>query len=81
VVSLGHLLFKIMKRYFIIFYQAANGVDLATGNCSMTTNGQYVNRERVTGRIAAEAEKFTHDQITLTNVIELTEEEYTEWRN
>lgn len=67
-----------MKRYFIVFFIANSSHGHATGNTGfITTNGGYINRFETVKQIGAQNRSLTG--IALTNIIELTQEEYNTW--
>jgi len=77
VVSLGHLLFKIMDRYFIVFYDARNTRSHSVGNCWVQNmDGSYLNNRVVVKRIAELNPQFEEKDIVLTNVKELDKKDF-----
>ena len=62
-------------RYFILTFIASQGNAQVTGNIT-TSRKTFPSRKDIT-KVIAEIEKCT--QVVITNIIEITEEDYNNW--
>ena len=68
---------KKIKKYFLVFYTGSDINGQRVGNCMVECNSAFPNRN--------ESEKFIKESnfsminVVITNVIELTHNEYTAW--
>ena len=71
---------KKANRYFLVFY---TGVCLdnssVTGCCDFTTNGYYLNSKK-TIQILSSNPKKEVISIVLTNILELSESDFKDWK-
>ena len=61
---------KRKNRYFLVFYNGSCNVGMVSGCCDFTTNGFFLNLKQTTNVLS----------ITITNIIELTESDFNDWK-
>lgn len=67
-----------MKKYFLIFYTGMNDKGQIFGNCAFQYNGIYPGRKFLENYMK---DNFSMLSFTVTNIIELTGEEFDAWSN
>jgi hypothetical protein len=71
-----------MNRYFIVFYIIGNSSSLVHGNISFyTDDGTFAKQAEVVDEITKSYPQNArkHKDIVITNIIELSEEDYNTW--
>lgn len=71
-----------MKRYFLIFYAAKHDDNPIYGNISVETDNLYPSHNKMVDIIEEDALRTKGDTIQntiLTNIIELSKDDYTGW--
>ena len=67
------------KRYFIMFFQGDSNGEPVVGDIPGTTeNGEYINRKDICTAIES---AFNCKNVTFTNIIELSKEDYIQYNN
>jgi hypothetical protein len=67
----------VIRRYFVVVYRATNGKTMLDGSINMDTDGTYLEREKAMVTIKENNKDFKG--VIITNLIELTKEEYACW--
>ena len=76
-VSENAVLPDVIRRYFVVVYRAFNGRAMLDGQINMDTNGTYIERKKALEIIKDNNKDF--EGVIITNLIELTKEEYACW--
>ena len=67
-----------VNRYFIVYFEAKDGCNInVVGMINMTTNYGYLSRTKAINNI----EELGLKEVTITNIIELSYQEYKQWCN
>lgn len=69
---------EIKYRYFIVFFSVRTDTKAGNGHTSFQMNDTYINQKEAVSRIVAKTE-YNKNQITITGVNEVSEEDYIEW--
>lgn len=68
-----------MNRYFIAFFIASSDNRRMTGNIATKTGGEYLNSVDIRKDIEEEFEEDEARDVVITNIIELSEQDYNDW--
>lgn len=70
---------KRKNRYFLVFYNGSCNVGMVSGCCDFTTNGFFLNLKQTINDLMKVQERNVLS-ITITNIIELTESDFSDWK-
>lgn len=71
-----------MRRYFLIFYKYESSKGVGVGECDIYTNGSYPSRKSLIEELTFVDKNKTvkAHNIIITNIVELSEKDYKNWK-